>query len=157
MLLEIGGGLLVSPGWDNLDPRHPSRPEFAVKVQDGIPLPDNSVEIVRASHVMEHIASGDDRISAFNEVNRVLVSGGLFKIIVPCVGYTDHAGDGSPKYAGWQAWADPTHNSFWFYPESFWYFTGKFAANASYGLRPWNEVSMDLKDGWEAHVVLAKP
>jgi SAM-dependent methyltransferase len=157
MRLEIGGGTLTKPGWENIDPVHGSRPEFKVYVQDGIALPDNSVVEVFASHVMEHIPQGEPRIKTMNEVNRVLRPGGTFTIIVPCVGYTDHENGGGPVHAGWQAYGDPTHVSFWWFPESFWYLTGKFAANASYGMAPWEEKSMILKDGWEAHVVLAKP
>lgn len=157
--LEIGGGTLFvpGPGQINLDIHHASSPEFSRPVEQGIPLPDCSVHTVRASHVLEHISAGQPRLDTFNEIYRVLVPGGTFEIIVPCVGSTDHAGTGAPIYAGWQAWADPTHVSYWFYPESFWYFTGKFAANASYGLSLWNEISMELRDTWEARIVLGKP
>jgi SAM-dependent methyltransferase len=154
--LEIGGGTNRRAGFRNLDPAHGDE-GLRCLVQDGIPLPDNSVEVVYASHVMEHIAQGQPRIDALNEINRVLIPGGAFEIVVPCIGYTDHAHGGAPVHAGWQGYADPTHVSFWWFPESFWYLTGKFAAHASYGLAPWDEGSLDLLDGWEAHVTLLKP
>lgn len=158
MFLEIGGGTIPTPGWENLDIHHPSRPDLQVKVQDGIPLPDNSVQGARASHVLEHIPKHDDQLlNAMNEIHRVLVPGGQFEIIVPCMGYTNHEVDGAPVYAGWQAHADMGHCSYWWYPESFWYFTGRYGANADYGVRYWNEVSTELRSGWEARVVLSKP
>lgn len=153
--LEVGGGTKVEAGWTNVDPAH-GQGKFKVLIQDGIDIPDNCVTAARASHVMEHIPSGDPRVKALNEVHRVLVSGGTFEIIVPTVGYTDQA-TGQQHYNGWQAWADPTHVSFWWYPESFWYLTGRYAANAEYGLRLWKEGPMELRDGWEARVVLVKP
>lgn len=156
MQIEIGGGHLVAEGWINIDPVHGSKPEFRVKVQDGIALPDNSVEWARASHVMEHIPPGDDTIKAMNEVYRVLVPGGTFEVIVPTVGYTDE--DGVQQYNGWQAWADYTHCRFFWYPESFLYMKrGGMAANADYGLQLWDIQSMELRDGWEARVVFQKP
>ena len=157
MNIEIGGGHLVAEGWENIDPQHGTRPEFCVKVQEGIALPNNSVRTARASHVMEHIPPGDDTVKAMNEVYRVLMTGGTFEIIVPCVGYTDPETH-EPKYNGWQAWADPTHCKFYWYPESFWYMKrGGLAANADYGLKLWDVNSMELRDNWEAHVVLSKP
>lgn len=156
MKLDIGGGTLSPAGWTNVDPLHGAG-EFKRRIQDGLPhLADCSVEAVRASHVMEHIPSGHERLAAMNEIHRVLKVGRQFEIIVPCVGYTDHAGDGSPKYAGWQAWADPTHVSYWWYPESFRYFT-TMRAHADYGIRYWDEGHFEIRDGWEAAVTLIKP
>lgn len=157
MRLEIGGGTNRRAGYRNLDPHHGDE-GLRCLVQDGIPLPDDSVDAAYASHVFEHIPQGQPRIDALNEVHRVLRPGAPFEIIVPCVGYTDHAHGGHPVHAGWQAYGDPTHVSFWWYPESFWYLLdGPFKPHADYGLLPWQEGAMDLKDGWEAHVTLIKP
>lgn len=150
MLLEVGGGTSRRAGYRNLDPEHGDA-GLRCLVQDGIPLPDNSVKGVYASHVLEHIPAGQPRIATFNEIHRVLKPKGVFEIVVPCIGFTDHANDGAPVYAGWQGWADPTHVSQWWYPESFWYMDGTFAANATYGIQPWRTVKQELLDGWEAH------
>jgi SAM-dependent methyltransferase len=143
MLLEIGGGTAVMEGYVNLDPRM-GEGEFRRRVQDGIPLPDESVEAVRASHVMEHIPAGQERIDVFNEVWRVLVPGGTFHVIVPLFSY------------GWQAIADPTHVSFWLY-ESFLYFTGGVMLGSDYGIRLWQFDTWQIYGGWEGHAVLRKP
>lgn len=149
MKVEIGGGTLLQQGFTNLDPVH-GQGEFKRKIQDGIPMPDGSVEAARASHVMEHIPAGYDRIFVMNEVYRVLRSGGEFEIIVPCVPQ-------GPSGIGWHAFADPTHVSFWVYPESFHYFDGVFAANADYGIKVWQTKFSELRGGWEAQWIGVKP
>lgn len=149
MNVEIGGGTLPTPGYINLDPVHGTG-DFKRYVEEGIPVPDGSVDAVRASHVMEHILAGKDRLYVMNEVHRVLRPGGEFEIIVPTI----PQGVGG---IGWQAFADPTHVSFWVYPESFHYFDGVFAANADYGIKQWQTKSSELVGGWEAHWVGVKP
>lgn len=123
--IEIGGGHLVQPGWINLDSRNGAG-EWRREAQDAPwPAPDDSVDAIRAAHVMEHIPAGDPRITVMNEAHRVLRPGGVFEVRVP------NALSGT-----WHAFADPTHVSFWCI-ESFHYFDGLFAANADYGIRPW--------------------
>lgn len=136
--IEIGGGTLVQPGWINLDSRN-GHGEWARMAQDTPwPTGDNTVDAIRASHVMEHIPAGQERIDVMNEAHRVLKPGGVFEIIVPLLVGT------------WHAIADPTHISFWC-KESFHYFDGLFAANADYGIRLWETLELKVVDGWEGH------
>ncbi len=130
MNIEIGGGTLVQPGWTNLDFRN-GVGEWKRYAQE-VPWPaeNGSVEAIRASHVMEHIPAGQPRIDVMNEAHHVLRSGGVFEIRVP------NALSGT-----WHAFADPTHVSFWCL-ESFHYFDGTFAANADYGIRPWQTLEL---------------
>lgn len=167
MKVEFGGGTNTRAGYRNFDPMLSG--EWGGRLgYDRVPVDDNSVAAAYASHVMEHIPSGQPRIDALNEVWRILRPGCPFEIVVPCAGYTDHAdiihvperekGSGSPVYAGWQAWSDPTHVSVWWYPESFWYlFNPAFQAHADYGKKMWDGGPMELHAGWEAHVTLLKP
>ena len=139
--LEIGGGHLVREGWWNIDPVHGSSPEFKRFAQETPwPLADESILRIRASHVMEHIPAGRDRIAVMNEAHRVLAKKGTLEIIVPLLVGT------------WHAVADPTHVSFWV-KESFHYFDGLFAANADYGIKLWRTISLEVVDGWEGHWV----
>ncbi len=145
MKLEIGGGLAAWPEYINLDPAHGSG-EFRRRIQDGIPLPDGSVEEARCSHLLEHIPAGRERIDAFNEVWRVLAPGGTFTVVVPL-------------FPGYGAIADPTHVSLWV-EQSFWYFTGRMAPAADYGIRLWEPVDWTVKTwdwGDEGWCVLRKP
>lgn len=146
MRVDIGGGTIPADGFINLDPVHGTG-EWQRRIQDGIPVPDGTLDAARASHVMEHIPAGSgpgERIWVMNEVHRALKPGGTFEIIVPLLVGT------------WHAVADPTHVSFWV-KESFHYFDGLFAANASYGISLWETDSLDVVDGWEGHWVGRKP
>lgn len=138
MNIEIGGGHLVQPGWINLDCWNGQGPWKRLAQDVPWPTADNSVGAIRASHVMEHIPSGQARIDVMNEAHRVLRPRGVFEIIVPFMVGT------------WHAIADPTHVSFWC-RESFHYFDGLFAANADYGIRLWETLELDVVDGWEGH------
>lgn len=72
------------------------------------PFEDNSVGIIRASHIFEHLK---DPVHTMNEAFRVLAPGGWLLIEVPS---TDGRG----------AFQDPTHVSFW-NQNSIWYYTNK--------------------------------
>lgn len=138
MRIEIGGGHLVQPGWINLDSRNGHGEWMRLAQDTPWPAADSSVDAIRASHVMEHIPAGAERIAVMNEAHRVLRPGGVFEIIVPLMVGT------------WHAIADPTHVSFWC-KESFHYFDGLFAANADYGIRLWTTLELEVVDGWEGH------
>jgi SAM-dependent methyltransferase len=79
--------------------------------QDWTQIPDNSVGILRAYHLLEHL---EDPIHFFNEAYRVLVPGGLLAIEVP-------------SSNGMGAFADPTHKKF-YNQLSFSYYTDEFHA-----------------------------
>jgi SAM-dependent methyltransferase len=72
----------------------------------GIPLPDNSVGVLNASHIIEHLY---DKHKTMSEIHRVLAHGGWAFIEVPS---TDGRG----------AFQDPTHVSYW-NENSFLYYT----------------------------------
>jgi SAM-dependent methyltransferase len=153
-MIDIGGGTIPASGCINLDIHH-GEGEWRRRIQDGIPMADNSVVACRASHVMEHIPAGEERLFVMNEVHRVLVPGGTFEIIVPCVGVN------GKLVEGWWPYADPTHVSFWYFPESWLYFCeGPFKPNADYGMKIWaalRDEDMRVEGGWEAHVIMRKP
>ena len=138
--IEIGGGTLVQPGWVNLDSRNGHGEWARMAQQTPWPTGDNTVDAIRASHVMEHIPAGQERIDVMNEAHRVLKPGGVFEVIVPIVN----------DPLSWHAIADPTHVSFWVL-ESFHYFDGHFAANADYGIRLWSTLELEVRGGFECH------
>jgi glycosyltransferase involved in cell wall biosynthesis len=101
--IDIGGGLFPREGYTTIDQEDG---DITCNLNDGIPLPDNSVGVINASHVIEHLR---DPIKTMREIHRVLAHGGWVFIEVPS---TDGRG----------AWQDPTHVSFW-NENSFWYYT----------------------------------
>ena len=142
MKLEIGGGHAVRPGWYNLDPVHGYQEvgmDLRMKAQDAPwPIIENGVTEIMASHVMEHIPSGQARIDVMNECHRVLAPGGEMTVFVPnCLSPT------------WEAYADPTHISYWCL-ESFHYFDGHFQPNADYGIKFWETKHLAPQEGWPA-------
>ena len=131
--IEIGGGHLVQAGWVNLDPVNGTGEWRRPAQEVPWPVADGGVEAIRAAHVLEHIPAGEPRLAVMNEAHRVLRPGGVFEVRVP------NALSGT-----WHAFADPTHVSFWCV-ESFHYFDGLFAANADYGIRPWETLELRVQ------------
>lgn len=142
--IDIGAGNIDRAGWTKLDPVH-GRGEWKRKAEETPwPIGDNEVEELRASHVMEHIHAGQDRIKVMNEAHRVLQPGGTFEIIVPLFN------------GEWQAIADPTHVSYWV-EESFFYFDNRIKPNADYGIKLWQTESFAIQSGYEGHWIGRKP
>jgi glycosyltransferase involved in cell wall biosynthesis len=110
LCVDIGGGLNPFPGYTTVDIR--TTADHVADLNDGIPLPDNSVGVLNASHIIEHL---HDKTKIMGEIHRVLAPGGWAFIEVPS---TDGRG----------AFQDPTHVSYW-NENSFMYYTQKYMAN----------------------------
>ncbi len=104
--LNIGCGLTVLSGWVNIDnslsawlaKRLWLRRIFAIfyaipntpwpkniyfyDIRKGLPFPDNSTEIIYSSHLLEHLYK-QEALFFMKECYRVLVYGGVIRIIVP--------------------------------------------------------------------------
>ena len=97
MKLDLCCGSRKPEGFYGID-RYPFKGVDLVQdLNDGINLPDNSCEVVRAHDAIEHIKDGKKLI---HEIWRVLIDGGHLDISVPS---TDGRG----------AFQDLTHVSFW--------------------------------------------
>lgn len=101
--VDIGGGINALKGYKTVDLFDA---DIIHDLNKGIPLPDNSVGVLNASHIIEHL---QDKQKTMAEIYRVLADGGWVFIDVPS---TDGRG----------AWQDPTHISFW-NQNSFYYYT----------------------------------
>lgn len=106
--IDIGGGLFPKEGYTTLDKQGA---DINCDLNDRWPLDDNSVGVINASHIIEHLR---DPIHTMSEIHRVLCHGGWAIIEVPS---TDGRG----------AWQDPTHVSYW-NQNSFLYYTKKVQA-----------------------------
>jgi glycosyltransferase involved in cell wall biosynthesis len=107
--VDLGGGINGRPGYLTIDIEGAN---INVDLDDGIPLPDNSVGVINASHVIEHL---HDKTNTMREIHRVLAHGGWAFIEVPS---TDGRG----------AFQDPTHVSYW-NENSFLYYTNSYLGN----------------------------
>ena len=143
MRIDLGGGLKPAPGYVNLDPTHGEGEWRRYAQETPWPAKDGEVSRIRASHVIEHIPAGADRIVVLNECWRVLKPGGLLEITVPL-------------FPSWQAVADPTHVSYWC-EQSFWYLDGRWHYDADYGLKPWEFVAWMEQEGWQGTWMGRKP
>jgi glycosyltransferase involved in cell wall biosynthesis len=103
--IDVGGGLFPREGYMTIDQEDG---DITCDLNEGIPLDDNSVGVLNASHVIEHLR---DPIKTMREIHRVLAPGGWAFIEVPST-----EGNG--------AWCDPTHVSFW-NEDSFPYYTNR--------------------------------
>ena len=108
--LDLGpGNNKVDPSYIGVDIDKYDGVDLVLDLRFGkFPYEDNTVDAVRASHFIEHLTF-DENIFLFNEVYRVLKTGGVFEVIVP------HA----MSYAGM---VDLSHKTFWT-EDTFGYFT----------------------------------
>jgi SAM-dependent methyltransferase len=102
-LIDLGGGFSKPEGYTSLDVHDA---DILCGLEQGIPLPDNSVGVVRAYDVLEHL---HDSVAIMNEIYRVLAPGGWLLASVPS---TDGRG----------AFQAPDHVTFW-NENSFSYYT----------------------------------
>lgn len=109
LCIDLGGGLYPYKDYLVVDSRNTA--DIKCDLNEGIPLPDNSVGVINASHIIEHL---HDKTKTMKEIHRVLTHGGWAFIEVPS---TDGRG----------AFQDPTHVSYW-NENSFLYYTDSYLA-----------------------------
>lgn len=99
ILIDLGCGLAKPDGYIGIDIKAPpdSQADIIYDLEQGIPLPDDYADEIRAHHVLEHLSKP---VHIMFEIWRVLKPGGIADIIVPST-----KGDG--------AFAHPGHKSFW--------------------------------------------
>ena len=102
--IDLGGAHNSPEGYISFDMHDGA--DITCDLTEGIPLPSDSVGVVRASDFLEHIG---DKIEIMNEIWRVLAHGGMLLSLTP-------SSDGRGAYQ------DPTHVSF-YNENSFWYYT----------------------------------
>jgi ubiquinone/menaquinone biosynthesis C-methylase UbiE len=105
MKLDIGCGNKKKEGFLGVDALSLQGVDFVMDVRNTPwPWADNSVDEVFCSHFVEHL-SGDERITFFNELWRVLKPGATAEVI-------------TPNWSHACAYGDPTHK---WPPMSHWY------------------------------------
>jgi hypothetical protein len=122
--VQYGCGFSVGEGWLNFDSsptlrierlpiigrilgrmagnsqRFPDQAKYG-DICKGLPIPDNSIRGVYASHILEHLAYNDFK-NALRNTFRILEPGGIFRLIVPDLQerarrYIEGVSKGSPE------------------------------------------------------------
>lgn len=131
MIVNLGAGYAREPGITTLD----KRPLPGIDIVHDLenipwPLPDESCELLWATHIIEHIKPWLT-IDFFNEMWRILKPGGEVFISTPLAG--------SPEF-----WNDPTHCN-GFTEHTFRYFDPTFTLYETYKPRPWQMKSLNTE------------
>ena len=96
--INLGSGMFRKEGYINIDKDLSAKPDIVRDIERGLPFDSDSVDEVRACHILEHVS---DFIFVLKEIYRVCKNGATVFIEVP-IGISD----------------DPTHKTF-FTPTSF--------------------------------------
>jgi SAM-dependent methyltransferase len=125
--VQYGCGMSAPPGWRNFDAsptlrferlplvgrlyaknrtRFPENVEYGDIVR-GLPVPPSSCEGVYCSHVLEHLALTDFRL-ALRNTWRILVPGGLFRMVLPDLEQSVKAYSADPTEAAAPAFMQET-------------------------------------------------
>jgi SAM-dependent methyltransferase len=95
--LNLGCGFGKIPGYINVDKEEACSPDKVVDLEGPWPFADNSIDEIRACHVLEHLGQETSVfLGIMKEMYRVCVDGARINIQVP---HHDH----------WNFHADPTH------------------------------------------------
>jgi hypothetical protein len=113
LCLDLGAAHAKQLGYLGVDQHEGPSVDIVAQLPEPLPIPDNSVGVIRAVDFLEHVA---DKIALWNELYRVLAPGGLLLSM-------------TPSSDGRGAFQDPTHVAF-YNENSFWYVTE--AAYAAY-------------------------
>jgi predicted SAM-dependent methyltransferase len=81
ILLNIGCGELIQPGWINID-FQPRSGAFYFNALNPLPMEDGTVCHIHTEHFLEHLEYSD-ALRFLGECHRVLKIGGMMRIIVP--------------------------------------------------------------------------
>jgi len=79
--LNIGCGSIFSSDWNNID-FIKNKDVLFWDIRKGLPFPDKSMDAVYFSHLLEHL-SPTEATNLMSEVNRILKTGGIVRIVVP--------------------------------------------------------------------------
>jgi predicted SAM-dependent methyltransferase len=81
-LLNIGCGENFHNHWINIDIAPVNSIVVKHNIVNSIPFPDNSVDVIYHAHLLEHLQKKDGE-NFVTECHRVLIPGGIIRIVVP--------------------------------------------------------------------------
>ena len=96
MKINLGSGFKRIDGFVNVDDDPLVNPDYLVNIEkDKLPFEDNSVEEIRAHHILEHI--GDGFIPLMKELYRISKNDAILDILVPHHFHDNFYGDPTHK------------------------------------------------------------
>lgn len=100
MKVNFGCGSNKLPGWNNHD--------MEVDISKRLPYSNDSVNFIFAEHVLEHVTI-HEAFGFLEECQRILVKGGVVKIIVPCILKITRGDDDYLKFVKDHQWSDGSY------------------------------------------------
>ena len=92
MKLNIGGGYKRIDGYSNIDHDPLTNPEYCFNIEtENWPFEDDTVEAIRAHHILEHIGEGFFHV--LKEIYRICKDGTIIDIAVPHHRHENYYGD----------------------------------------------------------------
>lgn len=106
--LNLGSGDELKSGWINVDVFN-SVAELALDLRRSLPFPNESVDAIYSSHVLEHFSFPHPLSSILRECFRVLKVGGIFRAAVPDFGRALklYAQDNEEEFYAQKFWPSP--------------------------------------------------
>ena len=98
MKINLGAGIKKPDGYINIDHDQLTNPDYVIDLDDvhiKLPFDDNTVDEIRAWHILEHI--GDGFIPLMKEMYRVCKNGAILDIIAPHHFHEAYYGDPTHK------------------------------------------------------------
>ena len=83
LLVNLGCGLAAKPGWVNVDMVRYPEVNYLFDCRKKLPFSDCSVRAIFTEHFIEHIDYCEEIPAFLSECHRVLLPGGVIRIIVP--------------------------------------------------------------------------
>jgi len=80
--LNLGCGDRFHPAWTNINFTSSGKDVIGFDLENGIPFPDDSYDVVYHSHLLEHFPKNKAEVF-LRECKRVLVAGGIIRVVVP--------------------------------------------------------------------------
>lgn len=113
MRINVGAGWTVIDGFTPID-RKQGGEAYPLKFNDGSPVPDNSCDEIRASHILEHFGFKDAQ-AVLQDWIRALKPGGRIRIAVPDIDLLSKVDPDERCFIlmGGQQHADDFHRSAW--------------------------------------------